>query len=148
MRGEYFRRSRSRGPCRQSGRDLPDDKWGEAVTAVIVPKPGASPSERELIELVKPREGATHAPKQVKFVSELPITGVGKVHKKVLRARILGRARPDGGLGRRSRRRKQRARSKTLQEFRCFLTLSLQQSRLPSAPPRGGSVVSLQDPEQ
>jgi fatty-acyl-CoA synthase len=76
---------------------IPDDKWGEAVTAVIVPKPGASPSERELIDLVKLRKGSTHAPKQVKFVSELPMTGVGKVDKKALRAKFwVGRERMVG----------------------------------------------------
>ena len=40
----------------------------------------------ELIDLVKQRKGSTHAPKQVKFVTELPMTGVGKVDKKVLKA--------------------------------------------------------------
>jgi fatty-acyl-CoA synthase len=76
---------------------VPDEKWGEAVTAVIVPKPGTRPSEGELIELVKQRKGSTHAPKQVKFVSELPMTGVGKVDKKVLRARFwAGRDRMVG----------------------------------------------------
>jgi fatty-acyl-CoA synthase len=76
---------------------IPDDKWGEAVTAVIVPKPGTSPSERELIDLVKLRKGSTHAPKQVKFVNELPVTGVGKVDKKALRAKFwVGRERMVG----------------------------------------------------
>jgi fatty-acyl-CoA synthase len=76
---------------------IPDDKWGEAVTAVIVPKPGASPNERELIDLVKQRKGSTHVPKQVKFVSELPMTGVGKIDKKALRAKFwAGRERMVG----------------------------------------------------
>jgi fatty-acyl-CoA synthase len=76
---------------------VPDDKWGEAVTAVIVPKPGTMPSERELIELVKQRKGPTHAPKHVKFVTELPMTGVGKVDKKVLRKKFwAGRERMVG----------------------------------------------------
>jgi fatty-acyl-CoA synthase len=35
---------------------------------------------------VKARKGSAHAPKQIKFVTELPMTGVGKVDKKVLRA--------------------------------------------------------------
>jgi fatty-acyl-CoA synthase len=76
---------------------IPDDKWGEAVTAVIVPKPGTSPSERELIDLVKLRKGSTHAPKQVKFVNELPMTGVGKVDKKAPGAKFwVGRERMVG----------------------------------------------------
>jgi fatty-acyl-CoA synthase len=65
---------------------VPDDKWGEAVTAVIVAREGARPSAEELINLVKTRKGSAHAPKHVKFVSELPMTGVGKVDKKLLKA--------------------------------------------------------------
>jgi len=65
---------------------VPDDKWGEAVTAIVVAREGARPSAEELISLVKARKGSAHAPKQIKFVSELPMTGVGKVDKKVLKA--------------------------------------------------------------
>jgi fatty-acyl-CoA synthase len=65
---------------------VPDDKWGEAVTAVVVAREGALPDADELINLVKSRKGSAHAPKQIQFVSELPMTGVGKVDKKVLRA--------------------------------------------------------------
>ena len=65
---------------------VPDDKWGEAVTAMIVAREGARPNAEELINLVKARKGSAHAPKHVSFVSELPMTGVGKVDKKVLKA--------------------------------------------------------------
>ena len=65
---------------------VPDDKWGEAVTAVVVVREGARPSAEELINLVKARKGSAHAPKHVKFVTELPMTGVGKVDKKLLKA--------------------------------------------------------------
>jgi len=65
---------------------VPDDKWGEAVTAVVVAREGARPIADELIDLVKSRKGSAHAPKQIQFVKELPMTGVGKVDKKVLRA--------------------------------------------------------------
>ncbi len=65
---------------------VPDDKWGEAVTAVVVAREGTRPNAEELIDLVKARKGSAHAPKHVKFVDELPMTGVGKVDKKVLRA--------------------------------------------------------------
>ncbi|WP_244641949.1 AMP-binding protein [Chelatococcus reniformis] len=66
---------------------VPDEKWGEAVTALIVRRPGAEVSGEELIALVKSRKGSTQAPKQVEFLDELPTTAVGKVDKKVLRAR-------------------------------------------------------------
>lgn len=76
---------------------VPDDKWGEAVTAVVVAREGTQPDPDELINLVKARKGSAHAPKQIRFVKELPMTGVGKVDKKVLRASFwAGRARMVG----------------------------------------------------
>jgi fatty-acyl-CoA synthase len=76
---------------------IPDDKWGEAVTAVVVAREGARPNADELIDLVKARKGSAHAPKQIQFVKDLPMTGVGKVDKKVLRARFwAGRDRMVG----------------------------------------------------
>lgn len=76
---------------------VPDDKWGEAVTAVVVAREGARPDADELINLVKSRKGSAHAPKQIRFVRELPMTGVGKVDKKVLRASFwAGRERMVG----------------------------------------------------
>ncbi len=76
---------------------VPDDKWGEAVTAVIVAREGARPNAEELINLVKARKGSAHAPKHIKFVTELPMTGVGKVDKKVLKAGFwVGRERMVG----------------------------------------------------
>jgi fatty-acyl-CoA synthase len=65
---------------------VPDDKWGEAVTAIVVAREGTRPNAEELISLVKARKGSAHAPKHIKFVTELPMTGVGKVDKKVLKA--------------------------------------------------------------
>jgi fatty-acyl-CoA synthase len=76
---------------------VPDEKWGEAVTAVIVAREGARPSVEELINLVKARKGSAHAPKHIKFVTELPMTGLGKVDKKVLKAGFwVGRERMVG----------------------------------------------------
>ncbi|MGA7809078.1 AMP-binding protein [Bradyrhizobium sp.] len=76
---------------------VPDDKWGEAVTAIVVPREGARPSPDELINLVKARKGSAHAPKQIQFANELPMTGVGKVDKKLLKARFwAGRDRMVG----------------------------------------------------
>jgi fatty-acyl-CoA synthase len=65
---------------------VPDDKWGEAVTAIVVAREGTRPSADELINLVKAKKGSAHAPKQIQFVKELPMTAVGKVDKKVLKA--------------------------------------------------------------
>jgi fatty-acyl-CoA synthase len=66
---------------------VPDGKWGEAVTAMIVPRAGARPDANELIALVKARKGPAHAPKHIEVVDSLPTTAVGKVDKKALRAK-------------------------------------------------------------
>src|SRR3954469_13818660 len=46
---------------------IPDEKWGEAVTAIIVPREGAKPDADELINLVQTRKGSAHAPKKIQF---------------------------------------------------------------------------------
>ena len=66
---------------------VPDPKWGEAVKAVVVLRPGMSVPAEELMALVKERKGSHHAPKSVDFVDALPLTPVGKPDKKALRAR-------------------------------------------------------------
>jgi fatty-acyl-CoA synthase len=76
---------------------VPHEKWGEAVAALIVVKAGTNPSAEALMQLVKDRKGGPHAPKQVEFVDTLPLTAVGKVDKKVLRAKYwAGQARQVG----------------------------------------------------
>jgi fatty-acyl-CoA synthase len=69
---------------------VPDDKWGEAVTALVVLRPGASVDSDELIALVRDRKGAIYSPKSVEFLDALPLTAVGKPDKKVLRAQYWG----------------------------------------------------------
>ncbi len=65
---------------------LPDPKWIEAVTAVVVLKREAGPVEPEaLVEHVKARLAPFKAPKRVIFVDELPKTASGKLLKRVLR---------------------------------------------------------------
>jgi len=65
---------------------IPDEKWGEAVKAFVVARPGATVDVEALIAEVKRRKGSHHAPKSIEVVDHLPVTGVGKVDKKVLRA--------------------------------------------------------------
>ena len=65
---------------------VPDPKWGEAVHAFVALRPGASVAPEALIALVKERKGSVFAPKQVEFREALPVTAVGKVNKKSLRA--------------------------------------------------------------
>lgn len=65
---------------------VPDPKWGEAVKAVIVPRPGAEIDVASIVEMVKERKGAHQTPKSVDVVERLPLTSVGKVDKKAIRA--------------------------------------------------------------
>jgi len=64
---------------------VPDDKWGEAVKAVVELKPGVTATEDELIHLAKDKLGGVKAPKSVDFIAALPRSPVGKVLKKTLR---------------------------------------------------------------
>ncbi len=64
---------------------VPDDKWGEAVKAVVLLRPNAEATEAELIAAVKDKLGSVKAPKSVDFVLELPKSPVGKVLKTELR---------------------------------------------------------------
>jgi acyl-CoA synthetase (AMP-forming)/AMP-acid ligase II len=64
---------------------VPDEKWGEAVKAVIVCKEGASVSAEEIINLCKENLASYKKPKSVDFAEELPRNPTGKILKKVLR---------------------------------------------------------------
>lgn len=66
---------------------VPDDKWGEAVKAVIQLKPGATVSESDVIEHCRNRIGGLKAPKSVEFWPDLPRSVVGKVLKREIRKR-------------------------------------------------------------
>jgi fatty-acyl-CoA synthase len=63
----------------------PDDKWGEAVTAAVVLRPGEQVDANVLRELVRERKGAMQAPKRVEFLDAIPQTAIGKPDKKALR---------------------------------------------------------------
>jgi acyl-CoA synthetase (AMP-forming)/AMP-acid ligase II len=64
---------------------IPDEKWGEAVSAVVQLKVGQSVSETELIEFAKERLGSIKAPKRVEFWAALPRSIAGKVLKAEIR---------------------------------------------------------------
>jgi len=73
----------------------PDEKWGEAVTAVIVLRPDHPGDEDSVAALtveiqaaVKERKGSVQAPKQVIVVESVPVTALGKPDKKAVRARF------------------------------------------------------------
>jgi len=66
---------------------VPDEKWGEAVKAVVVLKAGQAATGEEIIEFCKENMAHYKSPKSVDFVDSLPRTGSGKIHKKSIRDR-------------------------------------------------------------
>jgi long-chain acyl-CoA synthetase len=64
---------------------VPDEKWGEAVKAIVVPAAEAMPSEAELIAYARQRLAGFKLPKSVDFASVLPRTPSGKLLKRTLR---------------------------------------------------------------
>jgi malonyl-CoA/methylmalonyl-CoA synthetase len=64
---------------------LPHKDFGEAVTAIVVKKPGAELSEPAMIGVLRQRLANFKLPKRVIFIDELPRNSMGKVQKNVLR---------------------------------------------------------------
>ena len=71
---------------------LPDEKWGERVTAVVQLRPGQTVTEAEVRSFVKERLGSVKAPKQVEIWPDLPRSKVGKVLKVDVKARLRDQA--------------------------------------------------------
>ena len=67
---------------------LPDPKWIEAVTAIVVLKRGAVADEATLIAHAKERIAVFKVPKRVHFVDTLPKNTAGKLLKRELRTRF------------------------------------------------------------
>jgi long-chain acyl-CoA synthetase len=63
----------------------PDEKWGEAVKACVVLKPGMKATESEIIDFCKKRIASYKCPKSVDFLDALPKSGAGKIMKRELR---------------------------------------------------------------
>lgn len=68
---------------------LPDDKWGEAVTAVVRIAEGAPvPTEAELLQFTVERLASYKKPQHIHFVPELPRNASGKILKRTLRSTL------------------------------------------------------------
>ena len=67
---------------------VPHRDFGEAVTAVVVAKPGARLSEASLIAALKAKIAGFKVPKRIHLVDELPRNQMGKVQKNLLRERF------------------------------------------------------------
>ena len=69
---------------------VPDERWGEAVKAVVVRKPGVDLSAGELIGWARERIAGYKLPKSVDFVDALPRNPTGKILKRELRKPYWG----------------------------------------------------------
>ena len=65
---------------------LPHERWSEAITAFVVPKPGQTIDPAGLIAALKERLDGFKVPKAVILVGELPKTSTGKIQKNVVRS--------------------------------------------------------------
>ena len=63
----------------------PDEKWGEAVTAIVALNSGAAITPDQIIAHCKSRLGGVKAPKAVHVWPEVPRTAAGKFDKKAIR---------------------------------------------------------------
>ncbi len=64
---------------------VPDDKWGEAVKAIVVPRPGRTLEPAGLIAFARERLAHFKCPRSVDFTDALPRNPSGKLLKRVLR---------------------------------------------------------------
>ena len=68
---------------------LPDDKWGERVTAVLQLQPGQAAAADALKAFVKGRIGSVKTPKQIEIWPDLPRSRLGKVLKAEIRDKMI-----------------------------------------------------------
>jgi fatty-acyl-CoA synthase len=65
---------------------VPDEKWGEAVKAMVVLRKGSALTADAVIAHCKGKLGGVKSPKSVEFVAEIAKTPAGKIDRKALRA--------------------------------------------------------------
>ncbi|WP_156043659.1 o-succinylbenzoate--CoA ligase [Cellulomonas sp. URHE0023] len=68
---------------------LPDAEWGQVVVAVVVPRPGSTPTLADARAVVTERLGAAHAPRHLVVTGSLPLRGPGKIDRRAA-ARLAG----------------------------------------------------------
>jgi fatty-acyl-CoA synthase len=64
---------------------VPDEKWGEAVKAIVVLKPGETAEPTDIIAWTRARIAGYKVPKSVDFITELPRNPSGKILRRELR---------------------------------------------------------------
>ncbi|WP_235980479.1 AMP-binding protein [Streptomyces albidus (ex Kaewkla and Franco 2022)] len=73
---------------------MPDERWGDVVTAVVRPRAGAALTEEEVLRFARPRLGM-RAPKQVAVWSEIPRNSYGKVDRQGIKSLLRQEVRCD-----------------------------------------------------
>ncbi len=64
---------------------VPDEKWGEAVKAIVVMKPGKNATATDIINFTRERIAGFKTPKSVEFIPALPRNPSGKILRRQLR---------------------------------------------------------------
>lgn len=67
---------------------LPDAKWGERPVAAIVKRPQAEVTEAELISFCQDKLARYKIPKRIYFLSEFPLSGSGKIVKRLIKEEV------------------------------------------------------------
>jgi fatty-acyl-CoA synthase len=67
----------------------PDEQWGEVVLGAVVPAPGATFDEQQLLDYLRPRLARYKLPRRLHAVPQLPKTALGKVQKHLLLAALV-----------------------------------------------------------
>jgi acyl-CoA synthetase (AMP-forming)/AMP-acid ligase II len=67
----------------------PDPVYGENIVAFVVPSPGVTLSDKEIINYMKTQTSSFKVPSKIYFMEVLPKTPVGKILKRELRERAL-----------------------------------------------------------
>ena len=67
---------------------VPDPRWGETVTALVIAAPGTRPAAEDLVAFARGRLAGYKLPRNVEFVDEFPRTPTGKVRKRDLREKF------------------------------------------------------------
>jgi len=66
----------------------PDERWGEIVVAVVVPKPDSGLTGEQVLKLLDGRIARYKHPKEVVVVEALPKTALGKIRKEDVRQMV------------------------------------------------------------